>query len=431
MKGDAPRQPSWLSLAWVRQAPADAQTALLAASLGWMLDSFDILLYALVLPAVMQSLHLTKARAGLLGSLTLVAAAVGGVLFGVAADRWGRTRALIASIVVYAVFTAACGLAWSFLSLACFRILLGFGMGGEWASGASLVAEMWPAADRDKALALMQSAFAAGYGLAAIVAYTLLPRVGWRGVFFVGIAPAVLTLWIRRNIRESSIWEQARAERLSRPREAVSTGLVAIFRAPFAARTLALTLMNACCMFAWWGFNLWVPTYLSLSPAHGGIGLSARTMTVIIVIMQVGMWFGYVSFGYLATAYGRKRVYVSFLVSAALLLTLFAEVRSPWLLVVLGPCLAYAATGYFSGFAAVTAETYPTRIRSTAQGLTYNFGRLASAAAPYTAGALAERHGFGAALHLDAAAFVVAASLWVFLPSSALRTDEDAPTCSL
>lgn len=413
---DASRQPSWLSLAWLKDAPAPARRALLAASLGWMLDSFDILLFALVLPAVMQALHLTKARAGLLGSFTLIAAAVGGVLFGLAADRWGRTRALMASVLFYAVFTAACGLAWSFLSLAVFRILLGFGMGGEWASGASLVAETWDSRHRDKALALMQSSFAAGYALAAVVAYALLPRVGWRGVFFVGLAPALLTLWIRRSVPESEVWQLAHATRQSQPRAASHNALLELFRPPLLARTVALTLMNGCCMFAWWGFNLWVPSYLSLSKSQGGVALSARSMTLVIIAMQVGMWFGYISFGFLATAYGRKRVYVSFLLAAAALLAIFAEVRSPWLLALLGPCVAFAATGYFSGFAAVTAQTYPTHLRSTGQGFTYNLGRLASAAAPYAAGALAQRHGFGAALHLDAAAFVLAAALWLFVP---------------
>lgn len=416
MSATAAQRPPWLSTAWLREAPASAQRALLAASLGWLLDSFDILLYALILPSVMASLHLTKTRAGLLGSLTLIAAAIGGVLFGLAADRWGRTRALIASVLFYAVFTAACGLAWSFLSLACFRILLGFGMGGEWASGASLVAETWPAPHRDKALALMQSSFALGYALAAIVAYLLLPLVGWRGVFFVGLVPALLTLWIRRNVPEPEVWKIAQSERQTKPQAHWSATLAALFRSPLASRTIALTLMNACCMFAWWGFNLWVPSYLSLQTLHGGIALSVRTMTIVIVAMQVGMWFGYVSFGYLATAFGRKRVYVSFLLSAAALLVLFAQLRSPWLLALLSPCLAFAATGYFSGFAAVTADTFPTDIRSTGQGVTYNLGRLASAAAPYAAGVLAQRNGFSAAFHLDAAAFVVAAALWLFLP---------------
>ncbi len=407
------------SFAWLRDAPADARRALLAASLGWALDAFDTMLYALILPAVMLSLHLSKSSAGLLGSLTLIAAAAGGILLGLFADRYGRTRAMMASVLLYAVFTAACGLAWSFASLAVFRILLGLGMGGEWAAGASLVAETWPGPHRDKALALVQSAFAIGYGLAAIVVFFLLPIAGWRGVFFVGLLPALLTFWIRRRVKEPAVWRQAQGQGGASP-------LIQLFKQPLRRYTLALTLMNACCLFAWWGFNLWVPSYLSLPAARGGIGLAPRTMTGLIVVMQIGMWFGYVSFGYLATAFGRRRVYISFLVCAAALLTVYARVRSPWLLVVLGPCLAFVATGYFSGFAAVTADTYPDAIRSTAQGFTYNFGRLASAAAPYAAGTLAQQHSFAAAFHLDAAAFLLAASLWFFIPSR-----QPAPTLEI
>lgn len=382
-----------------------------------MLDSFDILLYALVLPAVMASLRLSKPLAGILGSLTLIAAAAGGILFGIASDRWGRTRALMGSVLLYAVFTAACGLAWNFASLAIFRILLGFGMGGEWATGATLVSETWPPEHRDKALGLMQSAFAVGYGLAAIAAYILLPLVGWRGVFFVGVLPALLTIWIRRRVPEPEAWRKSvpGAETVLATTPA-GHGIAALFRRPLLARTAALAAMNACCMFGWWGFNLWVPSYLSLAPARGGIGFSSRTMTIIVTVMQIGMWLGYVGFGYLATAFGRRRMYVSFLLSAAVLLIVFAQLRSPWLVLLLGPFLACAATGYFSGFASVTAETYPTQIRSTGQGFTYNIGRLASAVAPYAVGALADRHGFGAAFYLDAAAFALAAALWVLLP---------------
>ena len=397
-------------IGWLREATPEARRALLAASLGWALDAFDTLLYALILPSVMAALHLSKSSAGLLGSLTLIAAAAGGILLGLAADRYGRTRAMMASVLLYAVFTAACGLAWSFPSLALFRILLGLGMGGEWASGASLVAETWPGQHRDKALALMQSAFAVGYGLAAIVVFFVLPIAGWRGVFFVGLLPALLTFWIRRHVPEPASFRRQTSPKSQSP-------LVQLFRTPLRRYTLALSLMNACCLFAWWGFNLWVPSYLSLSIAKGGIGFTPRTMTVLIVAMQIGMWLGYVSFGYLATAFGRRRVYISFLVGAAALLVIYANLRSPWLLVLLGPCLAFLATGYFSGFVAVTAETYPDAIRSTGQGFTYNFGRLASAAAPYVAGTLAQQHGFATAFHLDAAAFLVAALLWFWIPS--------------
>ena len=403
--------------AWLREAPAESQRALLAASLGWALDAFDTLLYALILPAVMAALHLSKSSAGLLGSLTLVAAAAGGVVLGVAADRYGRTRAMMASVLLYAVFTAACGLAWSFASLALFRILLGLGMGGEWATGASLVAETWPGPHRDKALALMQSAFALGYGLAAIVAYLVQPIAGWRGVFFVGLLPALLTWWIRRNVHEPAAWTQAQEQRQAQP------SLAQLFKPSLRRYTVSLTLMNACCLFAWWGFNLWVPSYLSLPVARGGVGFTPRTMTVLIVAMQVGMWFGYVCFGYLASTFGRRCMYISFLLAAAALLGIYPSVHSAWLLVFLGPCLAFVATGYYSGFAAVTAEAYPDAIRSTGQGLTYNVGRLASAAAPYAAGTLAQRHGFSSAFHLDAAAFLLAATLWFWIPSRAANAE--------
>jgi MFS family permease len=398
-------------LGWFWGAPAGARRALLAASLGWMLDAFDVLLYALLLPSVMAGLHMTKATAGLLGSLTLVAAAVGGVVLGLVADRWGRTRALMISVVLYAVFTAACGAAWGVVSLGVFRVLLGFGMGGEWAAGAALVSEAWPAESREKALAWMQSSFAVGYGLAALVVYALLPLVGWRGVFVIGVLPALFAVWVRRRVEEPAVWREAVAKR----QDSARVGLSALFHGEVAGKTVVLTLMNACCLFAWWGFTLWVPSYLSLPAGRGGNGFSARTMTAILVTMQAGMWLGYVSFGYLATRFGRRRVYVSFLLGAAALLVVFGTVRSPWVLLALAPAVAFAGTGYFSGFGAVTAEVYPTRVRATGQAFSYNLGRLASAGAPYVAGALADRRGFGAAFHLDAVAFLVAAGFWVFL----------------
>ncbi len=401
---------SQAAFGWLRQAPPQARRALLAASLGWALDSFDVMLFALLAAPLMADLHLGKAAFGAVGSLTLVSAAAGGLVFGVIADRYGRTRALMGSVLLYAVFTAACGLAQGFVTLAVFRILLGFGMGGEWAAGAALVSETWPDEHRGKALALVQSSWAIGYAAAALVAFLVLPIAGWRAVFFVGILPALLALWLRRGVEESHAWKV----RAGSPAASVRS----LFRRPLLRSTLALTAMNASCLFAWWGFNSWVPGYLSLPVGKGGIGFQSGTMTGIVVLMQVGMWFGYVCFGYLADRFGRKRVYVAYLLSATMLLLLFAATRSPVALLALGPLVAFAATGYFSGFAAVTAETYPTPIRATAQGLTYNTGRLLSAAAPLFAGTLAERHGFAAAFQLDAGAFALAALLWVLIPET-------------
>ena len=401
-------------LAFWREASPEARRALVAASLGWMLDSFDVMLYALVLASLIADLGMDKTTAGQLGSLTLIASAAGGVLFGVVADRFGRTRALIASVLIYSVFTAACGLAQTVAQLAVFRVLLGLGMGGEWASGAALVSETWPDRHRGKALGLMQSSWAVGYGAAAIVTMLVLPRFGWRAVFFVGILPALFTLWVRRHVPEPDIWRRARES--AAPRRL--GGLGAIVSGGLWRLSLAVTLMNACTMFAWWGFNLWVPAYLSLPAGKGGVGLSTTAMTTLVVVMQVGMWFGYVTFGFVSDIIGRKRSYVIYVLAAAALLLAYASTRQPIVLLALGPFVAFFGTGYFSGFGAVTAELYETSIRATAQGLTYNVGRIASAVAPFAVGSLADTHGFGLAFALAAGAFVLAAVCWAFIPET-------------
>lgn len=397
--------------AWWRSGTPEAQRALVAASLGWMLDSFDVMIYALVLVALMGDLGIDAPTAGLLGSATLIASAVGGVMFGVIADRFGRTRALIGSILIYSVFTAACGFSQTVWQLAVFRVLLGLGMGGEWASGAALVSETWPTEHRGKALGFMQSSWAVGYGAAAIVTAIVMPLWGWRAVFFVGILPALLTLWVRRRVEEPEIWRRRDA--------APATGaLKQIFGRQMLGVTAAVTLMNAATMFAWWGFNLWLPGYLSLPATDGGVGLSTTVTSAFIVAMQVGMWFGYVTFGYIADLLGRKRTYVIYLISAAALIAIYVSVKIPVVVLLLGPFVAFFATGYFSGFGAVTAELYPTAIRATAQGFTYNVGRVVSALAPFAVGRVAQTHGFSVALLICSVAFLVAALFWIWIPET-------------
>jgi MFS family permease len=398
---------------WWRAGDADARRALIAAGLGWMLDSFDVMLYALLLASIMPELGMSKEVAGLVGSAMLIASAAGGVFFGFVADRYGRTRALMASVLIYSVATAACGLAQNIAQLAVCRVVLGIGMGGEWASGAALVSETWPDEHRAKALGFMQSAWAIGYGAAAVVTSLVLPRWGWRAVFFVGILPAFLTLWVRHSVREPAMWRAARA----RP-AASRRGFADIFRGPTLRLTIAVTIMNAFTLFAWWGFNLWLPGYLSLPVSSGGRGLSTSVMAALVAVMQVGMWFGYVTFGFVSDAIGRKRAYIIYMVTAASLIFVYTSVRAPLGLLVLGPFVAFFATGYFSGFGAVTAEIYPTDIRARAQGFTYNMGRIASAAAPFAVGTLAQTRGFHVALLLTSAAFLMAALMWIWIPET-------------
>jgi MFS family permease len=401
--------------AWWREADGRARRAFIAASLGWMLDSFDVMLYAIVLAALLTDpvLQLSNATAGLLGSITLVAAAAGGIAFGVIADRLGRKKALMAAVLIYSVFTAACGLAQTVVQLAVFRILLGFGMGGEWATGAALVSESFPAKHRGKALAFVQSAWAIGYGLAALVNLIVMPVWGWRGVFFVGVIPALFTLWIRQRVEEPKIWRESSSKDRGR--------VGSLFAPGFASLTAFITLMNACTLFGWWGLNSWVPAYLNLPPERGGIGLSSSTMSWFVMTMQVGMWLGYVTFGYAADAIGRKRAYILFVLAASLLLPLYGYLREPALLLALGPLVAFFGTGYYSGFGAVIVELYPTAVRATAAGVCYNTGRIASAAAPYIVGTLASSRGFGAAFGVAGFAFFLAALAWIGIPETSNR----------
>ena len=397
---------------WWIDADRHARRALVAASLGWLLDAFDVMLYALLVPVIIRELSLDKATAGWLQSVTLLASAVGGIVFGVIADRFGRTRALMLSVLIYSVFTAACGFAATAVQLAVFRVCLGLGMGGEWASGAALVSETWSDRDRGKALGFMQSAWAVGYALAAVVNWLVqdILHFGWRTVFFVGVLPALYAFWVRRSIEEPKLWHEVR----SRPRR-ISIGQALGGR--MLGPTAAVTLMNACTMFAWWGLNLWVPSFLRQS-----IGLTNAAMNWFVVVMQIGMFFGYVTFGYVSDAMGRRRSYVTYLLLAAVLVLAYSQTRTPWVLLALGPVVAFFGTGYFSGFGAVTAELYPTEVRATAQGFTYNVGRIASAGAPWLVGSVADTRGYPSALALAAAALVLASVFWIFIPETKGRS---------
>lgn len=417
MHGHSPRPAPGGLMSWWREAGPHPRRALIAAALGWMLDAFDVMLYSMVIANLMTAFRMGKETAGLLGSLTLVAAALGGIAFGVLADRFGRTRAMMAAIAVYSVFTAACGLSASILQLALFRFLLGLGMGGEWSSGAALVSETWPAAHRAKAMGFMQSFYAVGYALAALTAGVILPHGGWRPVFFVGILPALLILWIRRRVREPEIWLQ----RSRQARPSLRGMALVIFGRRLLPMTLAVTLMNAFTLFAWWGFNLWIPAYLILSPQKGGMGLTPSGRTWLIVVMQAGMWLGYLTFGFISDRYGRRIVYAVFLTAAAVLLFLYSIVQVPLVLFFLGPLVSFFGTGHFSGFGALTAEIYPTGVRATAQGFTYNIGRILSAMAPFAVGSLAQTRGFAVAFSAAALSFLLAALTWFWIPETAGR----------
>jgi MFS family permease len=394
-------------LGWLQHASTNQRRALLAASLGWMLDSMDVMLYALVVPSVRVDLHLTAAAAGLIMSATLICAAIGGMLFGIAADRFGRTRALIASILVYCICTGLCGLVQTATQLTICRMLLGFGMGGEWAAGAALVAETWPDEHRGKALAFMQSSWAIGYASGAAIVALVLPHYGWRGVFFAGLVPALFTIWIRRRVSEPERWTTATTTKAS------SNSITQIFRGQNARRLAIVTIVNAATLFAWWGLFFWVPSYLSLTR-----GLSIVQTSTWTILMQAGTFLGYISYGFLADRLGRKWVYVGYLFIAAIVVQFYAHATSATELLWIGPIVGFFGTGYFSGFAVITSELFPTAIRATAMGFAYNTGRIVSAAAPLLIGQASDQHGMASALTITSVSFLSAAILAIAIPET-------------
>jgi MFS family permease len=396
---------------WPRDTTRAERQTLLAGGLGWMLDAMDVMLYSLVLTFLIREFAMDTRTAGFLNSLTLLASAIGGLLFGWIADRVGRTRALMASIVVYSMASAACGFSHSIPQLAAFRFLLGLGMGGEWTAGAALIAETWRPAHRGKALGLMQSAYAIGEAIAALVVAVVLPNFGWRAVFFVGVLPALLVLWIRRRVPEPALWTSRQSgNHLGLFKRLLSKDVLRV-------GTLA-TAMNACAMFGYWGLFTWIPAYLSLPVSQGGRGLSLVKTTTFFLVLCLGKWLGYSMFGFFADAFGRRKPYFIYLLIAAALVPLYGSAKSAFWLLVLGPFVAFFGTGFFSGYAAIASEIFPGEIRAVAMGLSYNIGRGLSAAAPFAVGALALHYGIGPAFFLQAAAFFVAALLALMLPET-------------
>jgi MFS family permease len=379
-----------------------------------MLDAMDVMLFSLVVGYLLREFSMDTGTAGFLNSLTLVASAIGGFLFGFLADRIGRTRALMISILVYSLSSAACAFTHTVPQLAFFRFILGLGMGGEWTTAAALIAETWRAEHRGKALGLMQSAYAIGEAIAALVVAVVLPHHGWRAVFLVGVLPALVVLWIRRSVPESELWKRRAAQQQR-------VKLSSLLRGDTLRNGVLATAMNSFAMFGYWGLFIWIPGYLSLPVAQGGRGLSLAKTTSFFLLLCAGKWLGYATFGFFADVYGRKRPYFSYLLVAALLVPAYGLASTPLALLILGPLVGFFGIGFFSGFAAIVSEIFPGEIRATAMGLSYNIGRGLSAAAPFAVGALALHFGIGPAFLLPAGAYLVAALLSLSLPETRAR----------
>jgi MFS family permease len=388
--------------------------ALWAAMLGYMLDAMDVLLYVFAVQSLRDQFHWSASTAGLVSSATLITSAAGGIVAGIVADRIGRTRTLVYTILLYSIGSAGSATSVGLLSLLAWRAVVGLGLGGAWSAGAVLVSESWPPQHRAKAIGLMQSGWAIGYMLAAVTTALILPRFGWRMLFLVGILPAFLTIWIQRKVKEPEIW--MKRTKLS--------PISALFRPPLARRTLFATLLATSVLFAYWGLATWLPGFLGAPKSAGGAGLNILRTSAWIFTMQFGAFLGYISFGWLADRFGRRPAFFGYVLAAAILTPIYgltprwAGPHSETWLLVLGPFIGFCGTGFFALFGAMLAELYPTSIRGAGQGFVYNVGRAISALAPFAVGAIADRRGIGAALALNSAFFLLGAFLIFTLPET-------------
>jgi MFS family permease len=407
------------AVSWHRTVTRDQWRVLLAAKFGWMLDAMDFMLYAMALGQIRVYFGFDDATAGMLGTVTLVMSGIGGLTFGYVADRFGRTRALMATIAIFSLASLGAATSQTAVQLLVWRAILGLGMGGEWASGAVLVSETWPAALRNKAISIMQSGWALGYILAALLAAVILGspafgQEGWRWLFAAGALPALFTLWIRRHVKEPDSWtarHRASADTAPNP-------FGVIFGPQLLGRTIRIILLGGAVQFGYWGVFFWLPPFLARPIEQGGAGLGIGSLWWIIPV-QLGAYLGYLTFGFIADRIGRRTTFVIFMVCAAVTVLSYSQMaRNAPLLMALGPVLGYFGSGYFSMFGSFVAELFPSAVRATGQGTSYNIGRMAGAVAPFSIGQVLSLPGvgIGTALSITSAFFLLAALLVFTLP---------------
>ncbi|KUH39630.1 MULTISPECIES: MFS transporter [Streptomyces] len=399
--------------AWLRALGPRGRRAFAGAFGGYALDSYDFFTLPLSMVAIAAYFGLDSGQTGLLTTVTLVVSAVGGALAGILADRIGRVRALMITVMTYAVFTVACGFATDYGTLLVFRALQGLGFGGEWAVGAILVAEYASARHRGRTLGGVQSAWAAGWALAVVV-YTLVfhfldPDTAWRVMFWTGALPALLVVYVRRNVRDAP-----EAERIRRA-SARRGSFAEIFRSRLGRTTLFAVLLSTGVQGGYYTLATWVPTYLKTERGLTVVGTGGY-----LAFLISGAFIGYLTGGYLTDRLGRKRNIALFAVLSAVCIVAYTNIPAgaDGLVLVLGFPLGFCMSAIFSGFGSFLAELYPTSVRGTGQGFTYNTGRAVGAFFPTLVGFLAGSWGVGGALVFGAVGYGIAVLALLGLPET-------------
>ncbi|MGW2744638.1 MFS transporter [Streptomyces sp. NPDC001450] len=404
---------------WLHALGPRGRRAFAGAFGGYALDSYDYFTLPLSMVALAAYFGLDSGQTGLFTTVTLVVSAIGGAAAGVIADRVGRVRALMITVITYAVFTVACGFAPDYETLLVFRALQGLGFGGEWAVGAILVAEYASAKHRGRTLGAIQSSWAVGWALAAIV-YTLVfsfagDDLAWRIMFWTGALPALLVVWLRRRVHDAPTATAAREQNPKRG------SFAAIFRPgrdgePGLLRTTVFAgLLSTGVQGGYYTLATWVPTYLKTER-----GLSVVGTGGYLTFLISGAFLGYLTGGYLTDRLGRRRNIWLFALLSAVCILAYANIPhgADTLLLVLGFPLGFCMSAIFSGFGSYLSELYPTAVRGTGQGFTYNTGRAVGAVFPTLVGFLADSWGVGGALVFGAIGYGLAALALLGLPET-------------
>ncbi len=396
--------------AWITQLNVKERSTLLATFAGWMLDGMDVMVYSLVLPTLITLWHISKGEAGLLGTSALLLSSLGGWLAGLAADRYGRVRILQLTIVWFAFFTFLSGFANGFTQLLICRGLQGLGFGGEWAVGSVLIGETIRSQYRGRAVGTVQGGWAIGWGISALF-YTLffatLPSwLAWRAMFWVGLLPALLAVWIRSHVSESDIFEHSLAMRNTKS----SAHFLRIFSPEMLKTTLLASLVALGGQGGYHAITTWLPLYLTTR------GLSVTHTGGYLLVVIAGSFAGYLTAAHLADRIGRKWTLILFAVLSFTTVLLYTVLPiSNHVMLFLGFPLGFFPSGAFSPMGAFFTELFPTSLRGSGQGFAYNLGRGVGALFPVLVGYFSAHMQLGKAIAVFAVFAYMLMSLSVLL----------------
>ena len=397
---------------WLQATSPTERRALLATYLGYGLDGFDFMIYSFIIPTLLSLWSMSKAEAGYIASGALITSAVGGWAAGVLADRYGRARILQLTVLWFALFTFLSGFTQSFGQLFFTRAMQGFGFGGEWSVGSVLVAEIIDARHRGKATGLVQSSWSVGWAAAALAFWAVsalaAPAIAWKILFWLGILPGLLVIYIRRNVPEPKIFTQMRANSAAGRSRG---GFLDIFRPPLLRTTVLASLLSTGMLAAYYSITTWLPTFLA-TERH----LSIAGTTGYLLMVITGSLAGYLVSAWLTDAIGRRRGFMLFAVCAAVLILLYTRMPVAGGMFLIGFPLGFFVLGIFSGMGACLAELFPSAVRGSGQGFTYSVGRGIGGFCPSLIGLLSTRFSLGDAI----AGFTVAAYALVVVSAWAI-----------